>query len=494
MPKVDVRAKVAEQARQDFGVEPIAVVDGEDVYGGLLALLPDRVVFYKELFGDLEKRGEYPYAEVTEVAVRDGFGGKEISGRFAGKEMRLRRLAPDDAELLQGCFLGQVPSPAQPAAVIAPPVPPPTPQRPKTRPQPRPRAEAEPPPRRAVRAAVAAAPTPEVNEEDWFEETPVTRRAAVAAAKPAAEAPAQAKKGAGCLAWLVILALAAAGFWYAVELTTRIDRISGQGDEAEVLRAEMLATREETHKDIEALHAELAELRSSLAAGDEIDPWPTAPPLQPLDGSLVGYATDQPPSEETFRVPIGDAPSRGPDKAWVTVVVMCDFQSPHCGNAGRTMADLRKSYDKNLREVFRHLPSDINDRAFAAAHAAECAREQGGVKFWRYHDYVLANQKLLSTTPMPEIVKKAGVSMPKWKKCYDLERHEERIAADVVFADRYGVAWAPAFFVNGRLLPGAQTQGALEKVIDEELAKAKASGIPKGQYYRKAVLEQGVEP
>ena len=52
---------------------------------------------------------------------------------------------------------------------------------------------------------------------------------------------------------------------------------------------------------------------------------------------------------------------------------------------------------------------------------------------------------------------------------------EERIADDIVFADRFDLDWAPAFFVNGRYLRGAKPFEEFAKVINAELEK---KGIP----------------
>lgn len=495
MPKVDIRAKAAEQARQDFGVEPMAVVPAEDVYTGVVVLLSDRAVFYKDLFGELERRDEYPYGAIAELAVNQGFGGQEISGRLDGKEIRLRRLDPADAELVLSCLRGRVPALELPLAeAIA--VPP------------------EPAPQQA--AAPVPAPTPASAsarhgrharrmEPPEPEPTPVTPRAPVSRTTPEivdapSPAPTLAKKGAGCLAWIAIITAIVLGGYFIDGFEARLTALESHGLDVDRMRTELEALRNERQtrqNELEMLRADIADLRSSLVTGEKTAPWPTAPPLQPATADLGVAAEryDRPPSEQTYAVPVGDSPSRGPDNAWVTLLVLCDLQNPHCANANIIIAELRKDYSKDLRQVFKHLPSDLNDRAFAAAHAVECAREQGTGKFWRAHDHLLSHQRELSTMPMPELVKNAGgVAMPKWRKCYDAERYEERIAADLVLASSFGVDWAPAFFVNGRLLPGVQSQASLEAVITEELKKAKASGIGRAQYYRRAILDKGERP
>jgi predicted DsbA family dithiol-disulfide isomerase len=56
---------------------------------------------------------------------------------------------------------------------------------------------------------------------------------------------------------------------------------------------------------------------------------------------------------------------------------------------------------------------------------------------------------------------------------------------------RFGVDGTPSFFINGRLVVGAQPLAELEGIIDEELARAKDSGFPRHRVYEQLVLDQG---
>ncbi len=54
-----------------------------------------------------------------------------------------------------------------------------------------------------------------------------------------------------------------------------------------------------------------------------------------------------------------------------------------------------------------------------------------------------------------------------------------------------GARGTPAFFINGRYLSGAQPFPAFDALVQEELKKAKASGIAKAEYYNKAIVGKG---
>ena len=124
-----------------------------------------------------------------------------------------------------------------------------------------------------------------------------------------------------------------------------------------------------------------------------------------------------------------------------------------------------------------------------AAISAECAREQG--KFWELHDKQFANQRALEDADLENYAKEVGVDVGRWKKCYTEKAPQQRIMQDQATAMRLGARGTPAFYINGRFLSGAQPFPAFEAIINEELKKAQSSGIPKAEYYQKAVVEKG---
>jgi len=123
------------------------------------------------------------------------------------------------------------------------------------------------------------------------------------------------------------------------------------------------------------------------------------------------------------------------------------------------------------------------------ALASECAGEQG--KFWEMHDKIFENQKAIGDAELESYAKTIEVDVGKWKECYSGQKPKTRILNDQRQAVTLGARGTPAFFINGRFLSGAQPFPAFDKLISEELAKAKASGIAKGEYYAKAVVAKG---
>lgn len=123
------------------------------------------------------------------------------------------------------------------------------------------------------------------------------------------------------------------------------------------------------------------------------------------------------------------------------------------------------------------------------ALAAECAHDQG--KFWELHDKIFENQRAIEDADLEKYAGEVGLDLNKWKECYKNQGPKDRIMADQRVSVTLGARGTPAFFINGRFLSGAQPFPAFDKLVEEELAKAKASGTPKGEYYDKVVVAKG---
>lgn len=139
--------------------------------------------------------------------------------------------------------------------------------------------------------------------------------------------------------------------------------------------------------------------------------------------------------------------------------------------------------------MFKHNPLPFHDRAMPAANASMCANEQG--KFWPMHDAIFENNRELEDKNLETYATTAGLDMAKFKSCYAENKHQKQIQEDQQTATKLGARGTPAFFINGRYLSGARPFDQFVPLIDEELTKAKASGIAKAEYYKKAVVAGG---
>ena len=172
-----------------------------------------------------------------------------------------------------------------------------------------------------------------------------------------------------------------------------------------------------------------------------------------------------------LRVEAGDNPSRGPVDAPVTIIEFSDFQCPFCSRATGTVKKLEEAYPGKIRFVYRDFPLvQIHPRAARAAEAAACANDQG--KFWAMHDALFSHQDKLEDADLKQRAADLGLDAALFGACLDSGRHTAEVKKDQSEGERYGVASTPAFFVNGRLIVGAQPYETFARVVEEELARS----------------------
>ncbi len=201
---------------------------------------------------------------------------------------------------------------------------------------------------------------------------------------------------------------------------------------------------------------------------------------------------EPPPPAALMRVPVSGSPQRGPADAWVTIVEFSDFQCPYCGMVEPTLRQLLALYPADARLVYKHFPLPQHAYARSAANAAECARAQGTGPdgyFWEMHDLLFAHQGALDPTSLAGYAGQiAGLDATTWQTCFDGRQLDARVQADLDLGLSVGVNATPTFAVNGRPLVGAAPLDTFKAEVESARAEAIASGIPRAQYYDKAVL------
>jgi len=163
-------------------------------------------------------------------------------------------------------------------------------------------------------------------------------------------------------------------------------------------------------------------------------------------------------------------PSKGPATAPVTIVEFSDYECPYCVRAEATVKDVLAAYPGKIRIVYRDYPLPMHAKAPKAAEAAHCAGDQG--KYWEMHDKLFASNGKLDVADLKAHARDVGVDGGKFDQCLDSGEKAKVVEMHKKAGDEVGVSGTPAFFVNGRLLSGAQPLDAFKAIIDEEL-KAK---------------------
>jgi protein-disulfide isomerase len=170
---------------------------------------------------------------------------------------------------------------------------------------------------------------------------------------------------------------------------------------------------------------------------------------------------------------LGEEPMLGKNNAPVTVVEFSDFQCSFCRKFwAETLPKLKETYIEKgqARFLYRHF-AILGKLSVQAAQASECAAEQG--KFWPYHDRLFQNQGALAFTAakLKRYARELGLKEPTFNQCLGSGKYGDKIEGETAVAAFLGARGTPAFFVNGRLLVGAQPFDVFQTAIEEEMRK-----------------------
>lgn len=173
---------------------------------------------------------------------------------------------------------------------------------------------------------------------------------------------------------------------------------------------------------------------------------------------------------------LGREPMLGSAGAPVWIVEFSDFQCGYCRKFWQdTLPKLKESYIEKgtVRFTYRHF-AVLGKPSEQAALAAECAAVQK--KFWPYHDKLFANlgESLFTEANFKRFAREVGLNADQFGGCLSAGKYKEKIARETATAAYLGGRGTPLFFVNQKLLPGAQPYSLFQKIIAEELAAVNA--------------------
>ncbi|MBI1977131.1 MAG: DsbA family protein [Candidatus Omnitrophica bacterium] len=187
---------------------------------------------------------------------------------------------------------------------------------------------------------------------------------------------------------------------------------------------------------------------------------------------LNGFAKKK--SKDVFRFPVDikESPVQGNPKAPVTIVEVSDFQCPFCGMVQPTLKQIQERYPNEVKLSFKHFPLSMHPDAELAHSASLCAAGQD--KFWEMRSILFENQRALKRDDLIRYANQLGLEAESFTKCLDEGKYLSKIEEDREEILQYGIQGTPAFYVNGRLLSGAQPYGAFEEIIEDELKRFKS--------------------
>ena len=169
----------------------------------------------------------------------------------------------------------------------------------------------------------------------------------------------------------------------------------------------------------------------------------------------------------------------GDKDAPVTVIEFSDFECPFCRSFWRdTLPLIQSEYidTGKVKFVYRDFPLSFHPGAMPAAQAAECAEDQG--KYWEMHDKIFSEQGKLGSgtvqfgvSELKKWASEIGLNADNFNSCLDSQKYAEEVNNDTKDGQAAGVTGTPGFFINGRIVVGAQPFSAFKQIIEEELKK-----------------------
>ncbi len=181
-----------------------------------------------------------------------------------------------------------------------------------------------------------------------------------------------------------------------------------------------------------------------------------------------------------YRVPIEGKPWKGARNALITIVEFSTYTCPFCSRVQPTLKQIMDEYKGQVKIVYHHNPMVQNQASLLSAIAGiEVFNQRGNDAFWKYNEFLYADQGKLRTEARQFIEAAAenagGINMGRLRKALDEQHHKDVIDEHGKLATALGARGSPTFFINGRKLRGARPFEAFKQVIDEELKKAEAA-------------------
>lgn len=178
------------------------------------------------------------------------------------------------------------------------------------------------------------------------------------------------------------------------------------------------------------------------------------------------------PEAPRVRLGIGEAPTRGPADAPVTVVHFASFGARTSARSARKLARLREEFPGRIRFAHRNFLRPRDEGGLRAAQLGVLAEGRG--TFWTFHDALFAHDEPLDPGALEAAARAAGLSEDALAKA-DAGALLRRVKADQDAGNRVGVPREPTLFVNGRYLSGLAPYKELRDAVRAELARTDAA-------------------
>lgn len=198
-----------------------------------------------------------------------------------------------------------------------------------------------------------------------------------------------------------------------------------------------------------------------------------------IESVLAERDAGAPTAEESDRFAlVDDDPYLGEENAPIVIVEFSDFFCTYCKrHFDQTFAPLLENYGEFIRYVYRDF-ARLTPESTPAAAAAQCAFAQG--KFWEFRAAFFDNQSELGYEFYLQTAEEYELDIEEYTACLDEGRYIDEVDIDGFDGQIAGIRGTPGFFINGKILSGAQPYSIFERMIQRELKKAGIEYSPSG--------------
>lgn len=179
----------------------------------------------------------------------------------------------------------------------------------------------------------------------------------------------------------------------------------------------------------------------------------TADGKHAFSGEIMPFgAKPYAPANEALQKGI-NGPSRGPDKAPVTIVEFSDLQCPHCKDA-QPVIDKLLTAEPNARFVFQNFPLPMHNWAAKAANYADCIGRSSKDAVWKFIQGAFDQQANITESNADEkltgIADASGVKGSDIAICAAKPDTKSRVEHSIALGQSVGVTGTPTIYINGR--------------------------------------------
>jgi protein-disulfide isomerase len=192
--------------------------------------------------------------------------------------------------------------------------------------------------------------------------------------------------------------------------------------------------------------------------------------------------------DPVFSIDVAGRPIRGNPDAKVTVVNFDDLECPYCARMHESLfPSTLEHYKDKVRFIYKDNPlTELHPWAMHAAVNANCLAAQSGDAYWKYVDYLHSHGDEISGADrnpaksfdaLNRIARQeatlAKLDLSKLDGCL-VAQNETQVRASAAEALTLRIEGAPAVFVDGERIDGAQPEELVWRAIDRAL---RAAGI-----------------